>query len=84
MQLIIYCFKKCHFLSEIFFIKGNQRGAGWKTTKVRLYLYIFILFLVFFSVALQTTSVVFCLWGTSSSFERFEFAWYLPPFNGFL
>ena len=42
---------------------------------------IFILFLVFFSLALETTSGFFCPRGTGSSFEKFEFARYLPPVN---
>ena len=74
---------KCHFLSSIFFIKGNQRGAA--SREVRFYLSLFILFLVFFSVAFETTFVFFfCPRGTGSSLGRFEFARYLPPFNGSL
>ena len=46
--------------------------------------FIFYFFLVFFSLALGRTSGFFCPRGTGSSFERFEFARYLSPFNGSL
>ena len=66
----------------MFFIKENQGGAAWKSTEVSL---LFILFLVFFSLALERTSgFFFCPRGTGYSFERFEFARYLSPFNGSL
>ena len=48
--------------------------------------FIFYFCLVFFSLALGRTSGFFLSGprGTGSSFERFEFARYLSPFNGSL
>ena len=69
------------FIIDIFHERKPGRSSTWKSTEVSL---LFILFLVFFSLALGRTSGFFCPRGTGSSFERFEFARYLSPFNGSL